>query len=83
MYLQVSFTDPDESTFAIFGTPDGNPAMSSGKTARLKRNDRYTHSLLRRDVDRVHDSLDHHIDSIGISGADVVAKLYMAMTALG
>jgi hypothetical protein len=33
-------------------------------------------------VDRVYNSLDYHIDAIGISGADIVAKLHMAVTKL-
>jgi hypothetical protein len=82
MASQFVITDPNENTFAIFGTPDCDPTMSGGKTARLKWNHRYTLTLSRRYVYCVHDPLDHNIDAIGISSTDVVAKLCVARAKL-
>ena len=80
MCLHTSVTDPNESAFPILGATDSDPSMSSGKTARLKWNDGYTRSPLRRYVYSVYYPLDDDIDAIGISGTDVVTKLGVTKT---
>jgi hypothetical protein len=75
MCLHTPVADPNECAFPILRATHSDPPMSGGQTARLKWNDSYTRSPLRRYGYSVYDPLDDDIDAIGISGTDVVTKL--------